>query len=124
MDRTDGDDVEVEADLSVSVEPTGWLRGSAPGEARVWSDGATVTVETPSFGVARALFAGLEATPLAPDRAGEALADLGITVRVRVRYATVARLGRGANPGPLERRAGLNAEVSPVGVLTALFRAV
>jgi hypothetical protein len=122
MDRSDGDDVAVEADLSVTVEPAGWLRESAPGEARVWGDGATVTVETPSFGVARALFAGLEAAPVAPERAGTALSELGITVRVRVRYATVARLGRDADPGPLERLVGLDAEVSPSGVLAALVR--
>jgi hypothetical protein len=114
--------VEVDADLSVSVPPAGLVGRSTHREARVWSDGSKVTVETPSFAVARELFSGVTATPFGPDRVGEAISDLGVTVRIRVRHATVATVGREANPGPIGRRVGFGAELDPKGALAALAR--
>jgi hypothetical protein len=115
-------EVAVDADLSVTVDPGTPLERAAPAEARVWGDGSTLTVDVPSFAVARSLASGLRSLPGDPDRAGRLLDELGLTVRVRVRYATVATLGAGADPGALARLAGVDARISPWGLAVAAVR--
>jgi hypothetical protein len=121
----------VEADLSIQVTPAGRtvdaLADDASGAVSVWGDGSTVTVDCPSFGAARSLLSGLDALPLGPDRVGDELDAMDLTVRVRVRQATVATLGPGVRP---KRRSRLFARlagapaaaVSPRGVLVAAVR--
>ncbi len=126
---TDGrDPLHVEADLTVEVRPSGpldALAGEAPDSVAVWSDGQTVTVDCPTFRAARSLLSGLEALPVGAGRVDDELDAAGITVRVRVRRATVAKLGPGVTPR-YPRLAGLvgagGASVSLRGTVLGALR--
>ena len=127
---TDGgrDPLRVDADLTVEVTPSGPLgavAGEAPDSVAVWSDGQTVTVDCPTFRAARSLLSGVDALPVGPDRVDDELDAAGITVRVRVRRATVATLGPGVTPR-YPRLAGLvgapEASVSLRGALLGALR--
>ncbi len=123
------DDLRVEADLTVQVDPAGEAADSIAADAGsvvdVWSDGPVVTVDAPSFRAARSLLSGLDALPVGPDRVGDELDAAGVTVRVRVRRATVATLGPDARPqfGRLARFVGVpGAAVELRGVAVAALR--
>jgi hypothetical protein len=129
LDRIAGDRLRVDADLSIQVTPAGRAADALASEAgesvEVWSDGSVVTVDAPSFAAARSLLSGLEALPVSPDRVGDELDAAGLTVRVRVRYATVATLGPDVRPRfrRLARLVGApEAAVSPRGVLVGALR--
>ncbi|MFB6304687.1 MAG: hypothetical protein ABEH47_05940 [Haloferacaceae archaeon] len=104
----------VEADLDVSVG----------GEAvRVDGYGDLVVVDAASFAALRALRRGSDAlpTPLGPALA----ADADLTVDLRVRGVSVARVDPDVDPGPLARALGV-APVRPSlgGLVRAALRSV
>jgi hypothetical protein len=107
MDRL----LSVEADLTATVDGQ---------EVSVDGYGDRVVVSFPTFRAARRALDGVEALPV-PFDSLDAAADAGVDVDVRVRGASVARLGPGVRPGPLSRLVGAApARVSVVGVLRAL----
>ena len=111
----------VSSDLSVEVDDE---------RVDVWShgDGSLVVVSAPSLGAARRLLAAPSALPVPIDSLDDGLRTAGVGVEVRVRHATVARLGAGLRPSRLSRlvgrRLGLPAGtvVSPRGVVVATLR--
>lgn len=121
--------LQVDADLSIRVSPGGRaadeIAADAPDTVDVWSDGGVVTVDAPSFRAARSLLSGLEVLPLSPARIDDELDAAGLTVRVRVRRATVVTLGPDVRPRfrRLSRLIGApEAAVSPRGVLVGALR--
>lgn len=103
--------VEVDADLDVTIE----------GETlRVDGYGDLLVVDAPSFSALRSLRRGVDALP---DPLSTALpAGAGLTVDLRVRGVSVARIDPDADPGPLARALGVApARPSLGGVLRALL---
>lgn len=87
------------------------------------SDGSLVVVNAPSFAAVRALRRTLATLPATPGTVGERLADVDLTVEVRVRHARVARVGAGVSGGPVATRlAGGAAAVDWSGVAAAVVR--
>ncbi|MFB6194156.1 MAG: hypothetical protein ABEI75_03730 [Halobaculum sp.] len=105
--------LSVEADLTLTV---------AGRECRIWSEDDVVVVNAPSFAVARRLARGLDTIPGAQGRLIEQLVATDVTVEVRVRRATVARLGGGVQPSRVARAAGLDGRLDLRGVVTAAWR--
>lgn len=107
MDRL----LSVEADLTATVEGD---------EVSIDGYGDRLVVSFPTFRAARRALEGLETLPV-PFESLETAAEAGVAVDVRVRGASVARLGPGVRAGPLSRLAGVApARVSVVGLLRAL----
>lgn len=106
--------LSVEADLTATVD------GQA---VSIDGYGDRVVVSFPTFAAARTARDGLttlESLPL-PFDSLDAAAEAGVDVDVRVRGASVARMGPGVEAGPLSRLVGAApARVSVVGVLRAL----
>lgn len=106
MDRL----LSVEADLTATVDGQ---------EVEIDGYGDRVVVSFPTFAAARRAREGLETLPV-PFDSFEAAAEAGVDVDVRVRGASVARLGPGVRAGPISRLVGAApARVSLVGVLRA-----
>lgn len=99
----------VDADLEVSVDGH---------DCSVTGDGETVTVAVGSLGEAVSLLRATDGAGRVRDLSTLATA-VGLTVVVTVAGATVARAGRGARPGPLGRRFGV--EVVAGGLARALL---
>mgnify|MGYP000465865347 CR=1 FL=1 len=110
-----GEALSVDADLDLAVDGA---------ECRVWSQDDRVLVEAPSLSAARSLLSGVDALPVDQRRIAGELTDAGLTVEVRVRRATVARLGTGVQPSFVAERAGYDADVSLWGVAVAAWRAL
>jgi hypothetical protein len=107
MDRL----LSVEADLTATVDGQ---------DVRVEGYGDRVVISFPTFAAARRARETMEALPV-PFDSFEAAAEAGVDVDVRVRDASVARLGPGVRAGPLSRLVGAApARVSVVGILRAL----
>jgi hypothetical protein len=107
MDRL----LSVEADLTATVDGQ---------EVSVDGYGDRVVVSFPTFAAARRALDGVEALPV-PFDSLDAAGEAGLDVDVRIRGASVARLGPGVRAGPLSRLVGAApARVSVVGVLRAL----
>ena len=103
--------LSVEADLTATVDGD---------EVRIDGYGDRVVVSFPTFAAARKALDGFETLPVSFDRLDGA-AGAGVDVDVRVRGASVVRLGPGVRAGPLSRLAGVApARVSVVGVFRAL----
>lgn len=110
----DGPPFAVEADLDVTVA------GETVG---VEGHGDLVVIDAPSFAALRALRRGVGRLPpaVAPGRA----ADAGVTVDLRVRGVSVARIDPDADAGRLAVALGVApARPSLGGLLRALLRAV
>lgn len=111
-----GRPLSIDADLDVTI---------AGRECRVWTEGDTLVVNAPSFAVARRLADGLDAVESIPGAEGRLLAELvkaDLLVELRVRRATVARLGAGVTPGPLAGLVGVDGRVDLGGVAAAAWR--
>ncbi|MFB6167439.1 MAG: hypothetical protein ABEJ43_01175 [Haloferacaceae archaeon] len=107
MDRL----LSVEADLTATVDGQ---------EVRVEGYGDRVIVSFPTFAAARRARETVDELPV-PFDSLDAAAEAGIDVDVRIRGASVARLGPGVRAGPLSRLVGAApARVSVVGALRAL----
>lgn len=108
--------LSIDADLDVTI---------AGQECRVWSEGDTLVVNAPSFRVARRLADGVEALESVPGLDGRLLGELvkaDLVVELRVRRATVARIGSGITPGPLAGVVGVDGRVDLGGTLAAAWR--
>ncbi len=106
--------------LSVKADLTATVDGQ---EVSIDGYGDRVVVSFPTLAAARTARDGLTTLePLSlPFDSFDAAAEAGVDVDVRVRGASVARLGPGVDPGPLSRLVGAApARVSLVGVLRAL----
>jgi hypothetical protein len=110
-----GEALSVEADLDVTIDGE---------KCRVWSEGNRVVLDAPSLAAARTLLSGVEALPVGQARIARELTDADLAVDVRVRHATVARLGAGVEPSSLAALAGFDADVSLWGVAVACWRAL
>jgi len=101
--------LDVDADLTLAVDDeTVSIRGY----------GDLVVVAAPSLAAVRTL---ARSRPLLDDlHLLDHLHDADVTVDVRVRGRSVARVGPGVDPGPLSRALGVDpARVSPGGLLLA-----
>lgn len=107
--------LSVDADLTLTV---------AGRECAVWTEGDVVVLNAPSFRVARRLADGLDTLPGAQARLVEGLIETDVTVEVRVRRATVARVGGGVESGRLARLAGVDGRLDLGGVARAVWRTV
>ena len=108
MDRL----LSVEADLTATVDGQ---------EVEIDGYGDRVVVSFPRFRIARRTREGVETLPI-PFDSFEAAADAGVDVDVRIRGASVARLGPGVRAGLISRLVGAApARVSVIGVIRALF---
>ena len=103
-----GRPLDVDADLTLTVEGA---------EIDVVGYGDLVVVDAASFAALRAL--RRDATP-----AVGVVPDVGVTVDVRVRGVSVARLGPGVPSGLFSRLVGVDGRISGGGVLLAALRAV
>lgn len=108
-----GTSVSVEADLDITVDGD---------RCAVWTEPDCLVVNAPTLSAARALLSGAESLPLSPDRLAMGLTETDLTVEVRVRYATVARVGASVRPSRLASLAGYDATVSARGLATAVWR--
>lgn len=110
--------LSIDADLDLTIDGR---------ECRVWTEGDTLVVNAPSLLVARKLADGLEALERPPGAEGQLVAELiaaGVTVELRVRRASVARLGSGVTPNRLAELGGVNGRASLKGVAVAAWRAI
>lgn len=87
----------------------------------VWTEDGVVVCNAPSLSALRSLDSIRETLPI-PVPPETALADLGVTVELRVRHARVARIGAGVDQNSLGRLAGVEADVSVRGVAAAAVR--
>lgn len=107
--------LRVEADLTLTVD----------GETATVSTGpfGEVYVDAPSLASALRIARRVGDAPPPLERSGRRLAEVGLTVVVRVRRAIVARIGDGVESGRLERLAGEErTRIYADGVLTAAVR--
>ncbi|WP_129116810.1 hypothetical protein [Halegenticoccus tardaugens] len=102
----------IDADLDLTIEEA---------DVRVRGYGDLVVVDAPTLGVARSLLRGAFSLPI-PSAAPRQVAESGPAVDVRVRGGSVARIGRGVEPGVVSRLLGVApARVSACGVLLAMI---
>ncbi len=107
MDRL----LSVEADLTATVDGQ---------EIQIDGYGDRVVLSFPTLAAARRAFESVDALPV-PFDSLDAAAEAGVDVDVRVRDASVARLGPEVRAGPLSQLVGAApARVSLVGLLRAL----
>jgi hypothetical protein len=110
-----GEALSVDADLDLTVDGA---------ECRVWSERSRVVVEAPSLSAARSLLSGVDALPVDQSRVADELADTDLVVEVRVRRATVARLGAGVESSVFATQLGYDADLSLWGLAVAAWRAL
>ena len=109
------DPLSVDVALDVTVDGT---------RCAVWNEDGRIVVNAPTLTVARSLLGGVEATPLDQSQLVEWLTQTTLTVELRVRHATVARLGADVTPSGLAKRAGYDAALSVRGLGVAAWRAL
>lgn len=105
--------------LSVDVDVALTIDGR---ECAVWNEGDRVVVNVPTLSTARSVLSGVETLPLAAHRLVAELDRAGLVVELRVRHATVARLGADVTPSRLATLAGYDAAISPRGLAVAVWR--
>lgn len=109
-------------DLSVDAELV-LERGSDA--YRVYDEDDRLVVDAPSLSALRGLDDLRAALPVDGANLGPELANAGLSVDLRVRRATVARLGAGVEGGSVGRwLTGTDAAVDPWGVAIAAVRAL
>ena len=110
------------ADLTAEAELV--LEGDS-GTYRGYDEHDRLVVDAPSLSALRGLADLRTALPVGDENVGSKLATAGLAVDLRVRRATVARLGSGVDGGPVGRwLTGTDAALDPTGVATAAVRAL
>jgi hypothetical protein len=107
------DPLSVDVDLAVTIDGR---------ECMVWNEGDRLVLNAPSLATARSLLTGVEALPVEQRRLVAELVRADLVAEIRVRHATVARLGADHSPSWLAALAGTDAAISPGGLAVAIWR--
>ena len=92
-------------------------------ELSVWTEDEQLIVDAPSFSAAQAAGSLLDSPGVETDMITTGLGVVDLTIEVRIRAATVARIDPDARGGVFGRLLfGEGASLAPTGAISALFR--